>query len=52
MRDGLVDELRTTVAKVLSDPSYTANAERIRAKMSEYGGAPAAADLLEDLASY
>jgi UDP:flavonoid glycosyltransferase YjiC (YdhE family) len=51
MRDGLVDELRATVGKILSDATYTENADRIRAKMSEYGGATAAADLIEDLAS-
>jgi UDP:flavonoid glycosyltransferase YjiC (YdhE family) len=50
MRDGLVEELRTKVRKVLSDPTYTKNAKEISAKTCSYGGAPEAARLIEGLA--
>lgn len=43
-----VEELRTKVRSVLSDLSYKENAIRISAKMQAYGGASAAARLIED----
>jgi UDP:flavonoid glycosyltransferase YjiC (YdhE family) len=51
MREGLVDELRTKVRKVLSDPTYTQNARKISGRMSSYGGAAEAARLIEGLAN-
>lgn len=42
-------ELAAKVRKVLSTPSYKENAERIRARLMEYGGAPAAARLIEEV---
>jgi len=45
----LVDELRAKVRKVISEPSYTTNAERMGRKLRAYGGAPEAARLIEDL---
>ena len=46
-----VDELRTKVRKVLSDPIYTENARKISEKMSSYGGAAEAERLIEGLAN-
>jgi UDP:flavonoid glycosyltransferase YjiC (YdhE family) len=40
-------ELTAKVRKVLSTPSYKQNAMRIGAKLKEYGGAPRAAELIE-----
>ena len=40
-------ELTAKVRKVLSTPSYKQNAMRISAKLKEYGGAPRAAELIE-----
>jgi len=51
MRDGLVEELRTKVRRVVSDPIYTENARKISAKMSSYGGPVEAARLIEGLAN-
>lgn len=42
-------ELAAKVRKVLSTPSYKENAMRISAKLKEYGGAPKAAQLIEDV---
>jgi UDP:flavonoid glycosyltransferase YjiC (YdhE family) len=39
--------LRATVWKVLNDPAYRANAQRLSEKLRAYGGAVAAADLIE-----
>ena len=50
MRDGLVEELRTKVRKVLSDPGYTKKAREISARTASYGGAARAACLIEGLA--
>jgi UDP:flavonoid glycosyltransferase YjiC (YdhE family) len=43
------DLLRATVWKVLDDPSYRASAQRLSEKLRAYGGARAAADLIEGL---
>lgn len=45
------DALRDAVLAVLDDPAYRAAAERIRASFTAAGGAPAAAEHLELLAS-
>jgi len=42
-------ELSAKVRKVLSTPSYKENAERMGARLREYGGAPEAARLLENV---
>ncbi len=42
------EELRVTVRRVLSDPSFTQNARRVSEKMKTYGGASEAAHLIED----
>jgi MGT family glycosyltransferase len=42
-------ELAAKVRKVLSTPSYKENAMRISARLREYGGAPEAARLIEEL---
>jgi MGT family glycosyltransferase len=44
-------ELSAKVRKVLSAPSYKENAMRISAKLREYGGAPKAAELIEEYLS-
>ncbi|HTY64885.1 MAG TPA: nucleotide disphospho-sugar-binding domain-containing protein [Acidobacteriota bacterium] len=41
-------ELAAKVRKVLSTPSYKENALRVSAKLREYGGAPKAAQLIEE----
>jgi MGT family glycosyltransferase len=43
--------LRAAVEQVLRNPSYRKNAQRMAAAFARYGGPPAAADLLEKLAS-
>ena len=40
-------ELTAKVRQVLSTPSYSENAVRLRAKRREHGGAPEAARLIE-----
>jgi len=42
-------ELAAKVRQVLSAPSYKENAMRISAKLKEYGGAPMAARLIEEM---
>ncbi len=42
-----VEELRATVRRVLTDPSFTDNAGRMSEKMQAYGGASQAAHLIE-----
>lgn len=42
-----VDELRATVWRVLTDPSFRINAEEIGQRLRTYGGALQAADLIE-----
>jgi len=42
-----VEEVRTNVFKILSDPTYTENAKKISQKMREYGGASQAAQIIE-----
>ena len=42
-------ELSAKVRKVLSTPSYKANAERMSARLREYGGAPEAARRIENV---
>ena len=42
-----VDELRATVRRVLSDPSFRQNARQVGEKLRRYGGALQAADLIE-----
>jgi MGT family glycosyltransferase len=44
------EQLRDAVRTVLDDPAYRAGAARVRNAMTEAGGAPAAAGLLERLA--
>ncbi|HTY64886.1 MAG TPA: nucleotide disphospho-sugar-binding domain-containing protein [Acidobacteriota bacterium] len=44
-----VAELKAKIHKVLSGPSYKENARRISAKLKEYGGAPKAAHLIEEV---
>lgn len=43
-----VEDVRAKVRRVLSDPSFTANAMRISRKIGAYGGASQAARLIED----
>jgi UDP:flavonoid glycosyltransferase YjiC (YdhE family) len=45
-----VDELRATVKRVLTDPSFRDNARRIGERLRTYGGASQAADLIEQFA--
>lgn len=42
------EEVRAKVRRVLSDPTFTINARRVSEKMQTYGGASAAARLIED----
>ncbi len=42
-----VEDLRATVKRVLADPSFAANARRMRDKLRAYGGASQAAELIE-----
>jgi UDP:flavonoid glycosyltransferase YjiC (YdhE family) len=49
-REVNVDELRAKVMRVLSDPSFAANARRIGEKAKTYRGAPQAAHLIEGFA--
>ena len=42
-----VDDLRATVRRVLTDPSFTDNARRIGERLRAYGGAGHAAHLIE-----
>ncbi|MDH4137689.1 MAG: hypothetical protein OEW09_13395, partial [Anaerolineae bacterium] len=42
------EEVQAKVRRVLSDPSFTINARRVSEKMQAYGGASAAARLIED----
>ena len=44
-----VEDLRAKVRRVLSDPSYAMNARRLGDQMRAYGGAPQAANLIEEL---
>ncbi len=44
------EELRTTVRRVLTDPSFAKNARRIGEDMRTYGGASQAAQLIEEFA--
>jgi UDP:flavonoid glycosyltransferase YjiC (YdhE family) len=44
-----IEEVRTTVWRVLSNPTFTENAQRISEKMRTYGGAVEAARLIEAL---
>jgi zeaxanthin glucosyltransferase len=39
--------LRSLVSRVLSDPSYTAAARRVRGSIQAGGGAPRAAEIIE-----
>jgi UDP:flavonoid glycosyltransferase YjiC (YdhE family) len=43
------EKVRTKVFNILSDASFAENARRISDRMRAYGGAPAAADLIESL---
>jgi MGT family glycosyltransferase len=43
-----VSELNAKIRKVLSTPGYKESARRISAKLKEYGGAPKAAQLIEE----
>ena len=43
-----VDELRATVRRVLTDPSFRDNARQIGERLRSYGGASQAADLIEE----
>jgi UDP:flavonoid glycosyltransferase YjiC (YdhE family) len=43
------DKVRATVRRVLSEPSFRANARRISEKMQAFGGAPGAVDLIESV---
>lgn len=43
-----IDDLRTAVNRVLSEPSYAENAKRISQKLHRYGGASQAAQLIEE----
>lgn len=45
-----VEELRSTVRQVLSDPSFVTNARRIAEAMQSYGGASEAARLIDGFA--
>jgi MGT family glycosyltransferase len=42
-------EVREKVNRILSDPSFTQNARRVRDRLRAYGGAPYAASLIEEL---
>ncbi len=42
------EELRAAVRRVLSDPSFAANARRMRDKLCAYGGAAQAAELIDE----
>ncbi len=42
------EDLRATVKRVLSDPSFAANARRMRDKLRAYGGASQAAELIDE----
>jgi len=42
-----VEDLRATVRRVLTDPSFTANARRVGERLRAYGGAVHAAHLIE-----
>ena len=44
------ERIRGAVARVLSDPSFRRNAQRLATDFARYGGATQAADLLDDLA--
>jgi len=44
------EKLRAAVERVLSDPSFRQNAQRMAAAFARYSGPPAAAELLETLA--
>jgi UDP:flavonoid glycosyltransferase YjiC (YdhE family) len=46
-----VNEFRATVQRVLDEPRYHASALRVADSMRQFGGAPAAADQIEVLAS-
>ena len=48
-KDCTPKKLRAAVERVLGDPSYRRNAERIGAALARRGGAPRAAELLETL---
>jgi MGT family glycosyltransferase len=41
------ETLRATVRRVLSEPSFSANARRVSGSMRVFGGAPGAVDLIE-----
>ena len=43
----LVEEVRTKVRRILSEPSFTDSAKRVSNRMRAYGGASYAADLIE-----
>jgi MGT family glycosyltransferase len=47
MRQATSQRLRTLVARVLSNPSYRAAAERLRDSFQAAGGAPRAAEIIE-----
>ena len=42
-----IDELRSTVRRVLSDPGFRQNAQQVRERLRLHGGASQAADLIE-----
>jgi UDP:flavonoid glycosyltransferase YjiC (YdhE family) len=46
-RDLLVEDVRSKVRRILSEPSFTDNARRIANRMRTYGGASYGADLME-----
>ena len=45
-----VDELRATVKRVLTDPSFRDHARQVGERLRAYGGASQAADLIEKFA--
>jgi UDP:flavonoid glycosyltransferase YjiC (YdhE family) len=45
-----MDEFGEKVWRVLTEPDYRRNAQRIAQRFQEYGGAVQAADLIEQLA--
>ncbi|MGZ3431460.1 MAG: glycosyltransferase [Isosphaeraceae bacterium] len=47
LRQATIQRLRTLVARVLSNPSYRAAAERVRDSIQAGGGAPRAAEIIE-----
>lgn len=47
-RDYSVDEVRTKVGRILSDPSFRDKAKQISTKMRAYGGSSYAADVIEE----